>query len=244
MITEEGRTKSTIWEVAHRPKTLSELVTYPALRKRLEMYVKEEDFPHICLHGGTGTGKTTIANILATSSETIEREFYECGKLDKKEVKKISSLSSNAPLYLFNKKRRCIIMDEFTDLGLGDQKKFGTTFEYENVGSRYILTTNEIGKVQPMIASRCQLIPTNICQVNEKNKLVFYDHTELTLNDWKEQLRNRGLQVLQKEVEWGRIERYDEGVIDKVLDDETCLEDVRTFIRTLGEQTKMYLMDN
>ena len=95
-----------------------------------------------------------------------------------------------------------------------------------------------------MIASRCQLIPTNICQVNEKNKLVFYDHTELTLNDWKEQLRNRGLQVLQKEVEWGRIERYDEGVIDKVLDDETCLEDVRTFIRTLGEQTKMYLMDN
>ena len=88
------------------------------------------------------------------------------------------------------------------------------------------------------------MIPSDICEINKNKKLVMYKHHDMTIDDWKEQLKQRGLQVLRKEVEWGRIKSFDEKIIDKVLEDDVCCEDVRTFIRTLGEQTKMSLMDD
>ena len=244
MSIEEGKTKSHIWEIAHRPKTLSELCSYPALKKRIKMYQQQGDIPHLILYGGTGTGKTTIANIIATMRDDFDMVFYECQRLELKDVKNITHEKNQFTSFLLGHRHKIVIMDEFTEIKQPHQKLFGRVLENPSSKVRYIFTTNDVSDIQPMISSRCQMIPSDICEINKNKKLVMYKHHDMTIDDWKEQLKQRGLQVLRKEVEWGRIKSFDEKIIDKVLEEDVCCEDVRTFIRTLGEQTKMSLMDD
>jgi replication factor C small subunit len=54
-----------LWVEKYRPKSLDEIVNQEEVVKRLKMFVKSRNMPHLLFAGPAGTGKTTAAHALA-----------------------------------------------------------------------------------------------------------------------------------------------------------------------------------
>ena len=98
------------WEYKYRPSTLEEMALYPALREHLQFYVKQGSFPHLILHGDTGTGKTTAARIL-TSGNGLDVIEYDCAQDNTK--KAMMTLATGTTFFNVLGSARVYIMDAY-----------------------------------------------------------------------------------------------------------------------------------
>ena len=62
-----GNQENTLWVEKFRPGTLDGYVGNEAVISKVELYLKSGDVPHLLFYGGAGTGKTTLAKIIANN---------------------------------------------------------------------------------------------------------------------------------------------------------------------------------
>lgn len=225
------------WEYKYRPSTLDEMALYPALREHLDFYVKQGSFPHLILHGDTGTGKTTAARIL-TNRNDLDVVEYDCATDNTKTA--MMNLAKGTTFLMTFGPARVYIMDEFHDVDPSVQKIFNKVMEDRADKFGWIFCVNDIDGVAPPIISRCKPLRFDVVEINSKSgKLHMHAYTEMKKDEWVDELCRVSHLVAKKD---GKT--ITDKQLEKVASINLNLVDVRTFIRNVEERIKIDEMKN
>ena len=66
-----NKRENTLWVEKYRPQKLSEYIGNDLLKEKVQGYLDTGDVPHLLLYGKAGTGKTTLAKIIANTIECL-----------------------------------------------------------------------------------------------------------------------------------------------------------------------------
>lgn len=182
-----------------RPTKLSEFIGQEDLISELKNGMEKRVPIGIILSGESGTGKTTIAEILALAIQCDHGQFGEpcdycidnsnlfnisthpCGEIGNiAEMRLLLSGLSNYPSY---GKYRVIILDEAQEIGDKAQGLLLDPLEDKISRNIFILTTNNASKIRDTIKRRCKTFMTSGLSIDDTYKLV-----EITINKAEGQL--------------------------------------------------------
>ena len=62
-----GQQENTLWTEAFRPNTLEGYIGNEHIIEKVKIFIANGDVPHLLFYGSAGTGKTTLAKIIANS---------------------------------------------------------------------------------------------------------------------------------------------------------------------------------
>ena len=60
-----GNSEHTLWVEKYRPEELAGYVGNHAIIEKVRIYLESGDVPHLLFYGTAGTGKTTLAKLIA-----------------------------------------------------------------------------------------------------------------------------------------------------------------------------------
>ena len=150
----------------YRPTKLSEVVGQPQVTNILSAMAKSGNFAHAYLFTGQrGTGKTTVARILAHLVNNLpyddnvnsnDIDIIEIDAASNNSVDDIRSLRDNINLGPMKSKYKVYIIDEFHMLSKAAFNALLKTIEEPPEHAIFILATTELQKVPATILSRVQ----------------------------------------------------------------------------------------
>ncbi len=144
----------------YTPKNLEDVI-YPnfATRHRIKAYSCGHLEGHIMLHGPNGTGKTTVAHLLATTLGGAQASKEECDFEDFLAKPKLRDYLLNAAAFaaMTSSGKHFLILNEFDKARKGVAKLW-TALDQCGDGIMAIFTTNHPMEIDRGIRSRCDLI--------------------------------------------------------------------------------------
>ena len=143
----------TLWVEKYRPQTLDGYIGNDHIKAKAELYIKNQDIPHILLAGPAGTGKSSLAKILANN---IECDYIYINASDENSVEVMRNKIKNFASTIGFNKLKIVILDEADFLTPAAQAILRNLSETFSRSTRFILTCNYIEKVISPIQSRCQ----------------------------------------------------------------------------------------
>ena len=142
----------------YRPKTFKDVVGQGHVISALQGALKEGTSAHAYLfYGSRGTGKTSVARILAHELGASDSDIHEIDAATYTGVDNISALREEAATMPFESKRKVYIVDEVHMLSKGAFNAFLKLLEEPPSHVSFILATTELEKVPDTIQSRCQV---------------------------------------------------------------------------------------
>jgi len=142
----------------YRPTTFADVVGQDAVVKTLEAQVANGTVGHAYLFAGSrGTGKTSIARILAKQLGTTANDIYEIDAASKTSVDDIRELNESVNTLPFDSKYKVYILDEVHMLSKSASNAFLKTLEEPPEHVIFILATTETHKIPETILSRCEI---------------------------------------------------------------------------------------
>lgn len=148
MITEHG-----IWAEKYRPTNLDTYIGNDGIKEKIKSMISQNDVSHLLLYGGAGTGKTTLAKIIAKSTDC---DYLYINASDENNVdtvrNKIKEFASSISFKAF----KLIILDEADFLTPASQAALRNIMETFSKTTRFILTCNYAERIIEPIQSRCQ----------------------------------------------------------------------------------------
>lgn len=142
----------------YRPSSFKDVLGQDHVVKVLEGALKEKHPAHAYLFvGSRGTGKTSVARILAKELGASERDIYEMDAASNTGVDNVRQLREEAMVMPFESARKIYIIDEVHMLSKGAFNAFLKLLEEPPSHVIFILATTELQKVPETIQSRCQV---------------------------------------------------------------------------------------
>lgn len=142
----------------YRPKKFKEVLGQEHITEILDQSVKNEDISHAYLFiGSRGTGKTSVARILANEIGTTANDIYEIDAASHTGVDNIRELSDGANVSPFDSKYKVYILDEVHMLSKPAFNALLKTLEEPPKHAIFILATTEANKVPETVISRCEV---------------------------------------------------------------------------------------
>ena len=145
--------KHTLLNERYRPTTLDGYVGNEQLKTTIAKYLEQNDIQNYLFHGLAGTGKTTLAKIIA---ENLDCESLYINSSDERGIETIrdkvvgfASVASFKPL-------KVVILDEADFLTIQAQASLRNVIETYSKSTRFILTCNFIERIIDPLQSRCQ----------------------------------------------------------------------------------------
>jgi len=142
----------------YRPSTLDLYVADEELKAFVQACIDNNYIPHLLLHGIQGTGKTTLAKILAN---TLDCDYIYINASDERNIDTVrdkivsfASTNSFSPL-------KIIILDEADFLTPVAMAALRSVMEQFSAKTRFILTCNYVEKIIDPLISRCQTFTIN-----------------------------------------------------------------------------------
>jgi DNA polymerase-3 subunit gamma/tau len=142
----------------YRPNTFAEVRGQEAVVTVLEAAIKNKKIAHAYLFaGGRGTGKTSMARILAHALGTAEEDIYEMDAASNRGIDEIRALRDGVSTLPFNSAYKFYIIDEAHALTKDAWGALLKTLEEPPAHVIFVLATTELDKVPETIISRCQV---------------------------------------------------------------------------------------
>jgi len=145
--------KQHIWVEKYRPTKLEDYLGNSLTKETFSSYVKNQDFPHILLCGGPGTGKTTLAKMLV---KAVDCDFIYINASDERGIDTVRDKIKNFVSSAGFKPLKSIILDEFDGMPELSQRTLRSVMETYALRNRFILTANYRERIIEAIDSRCQ----------------------------------------------------------------------------------------
>lgn len=224
MLTSKQKVNDSLpWVAKYSPKCVDDVILPQKLRNMIKFALQNNKFTHFCFHSGKpGTGKTSTAIAIAEEFETDYQVFY----ISEKPMECIDSIRNYASQKNVDGKPRFVILDEADTPKMQDPSKFYTALQplIESTTStlRFILTCNNLYKIQPAILSRCTPIS------------FAYDVNDADIK----------LQVFRRMKEIAKNEVLDNG---GTVDNETIKAIIKFYypdIRSITQQLQVNYMEN
>ncbi len=142
----------------YRPQTFADVVGQDQVVKTLSAQVALGTIGHAYLFAGSrGTGKTSIARILARELGTSANDLYEIDAASNTSVDDIRELNESVHTLPFDSKYKIYILDEVHMLSKSASNALLKTLEEPPAHVIFILATTETHKILETILSRCQV---------------------------------------------------------------------------------------
>ncbi len=150
----------------YRPQEFKDVVGQDHVVDVLQKSLKKGDIAHAYLFSGSrGTGKTSVARILANELGTSGNDVYEIDAASNRGIDDIRELRESVRTLPFDSKYKVYIIDEVHMLTKEAFNALLKTLEEPPAHVIFILATTELDKVPETIISRCQTYlfktPTN-----------------------------------------------------------------------------------
>ena len=145
--------KHTIWNEKYRPDILDNYITSDEIKNIFQAYIDKQDIPHLGFFGKAGSGKTTLAKLIAKG---IDCDLLYINATDERSMdvirEKIGGFASSASF----KPLKIVILDEATHILQASQVILLNMMETYSLNTRFILTGNYAERLIEPLRSRCQ----------------------------------------------------------------------------------------
>lgn len=161
-----------LWVEKYRPTTLEEYVGNETIKNKIADYLKQGSIQNLLLHGVAGTGKTTLAKLIA---KNLNCDLLYINASDERGIDTIrDKIIPFASSMSFNDVK-IVILDEADYITPQAQATLRNTIESCSKTTRFILTCNYLERIISPLQSRCQtfeITPPSKDEVNNKCKSI------------------------------------------------------------------------
>jgi adenylate kinase family enzyme len=109
-----GNNEHTLWVERHRPNTLAGYVGNESIKEKVSIYLESGDVPHLLFYGTAGTGKTTLAKLIA---KNIDCDLMYINASDENNVDTVREKIKNFASTIGFRQWKIIILDECLEKG-------------------------------------------------------------------------------------------------------------------------------
>ena len=149
-----GNQEHTLWVEKFRPGTLDGYVGNEHIIDKVKLYIESGDVPHLLFYGQAGTGKTTLAKIIAGN---VDADIMYINASDENNIETVRTKIKNYASTVGFKRWKIVILDEADYMTPNGQAALRNLMETFSKTTRFILTCNYVEKIIDPIQSRCQV---------------------------------------------------------------------------------------
>lgn len=180
-----GNQENSLWVESFRPNTLDGYVGNEHIIEKVKVYIENGDVPHLLFYGQAGTGKTTLAKIIANN---VDADVMYINASDENNIETVRTKIKNFASTIGFRKWKICILDEADYMTPNGQAALRNLMETFSKTTRFILTCNYVEKIIDPIQSRCQtfaIIPPSKKEVAKRivsildNLKIEYDNKDL-----------------------------------------------------------------
>jgi len=148
-----GNQENSLWVEKFRPSTLEGYVGNEHIIEKVKLYIQSGDVPHLLFYGLAGTGKTTLAKIIANN---VDADVLYINASDENNIETVRTKIKNFASTVGFRTWKICILDEADYMTPNGQAALRNLMETFSKTTRFILTCNYVEKIIDPIQSRCQ----------------------------------------------------------------------------------------
>ena len=148
------QTEHYVMNEKYRPSTLEGYVCDDTFKQKVEGWIEQQNIPHLFLHGRPGSGKTTLAKIIARN---IDCDYIMINATDKRGIEDIKNeILPFVSVMSFKSAPKIVILDEATHILQAGQVLLLNMIETYSLNTRFILTGNYPERLIEPLRSRLE----------------------------------------------------------------------------------------